>query len=339
MIDKDTKRSPWRLLCLLFLLLILALLLGFCSSDRFRNTVCNGICAPSTDTKVVVLMNKARRGGVFLESPYSKLFFKDDAGQLMTPHDAHWKRGADSKEYVKLKTRGLNPACYSEVDYIPPLLDDIALTNDDISIRVLDFGEDGSLETYTLNINPFDTGLANPVSPTKDGNYVDIQNYITSLTRNRLKHNGADVSQRIMPSQTPLERTPLHQGFDNNQNHRVDGYVYFYVLADERIKFVRDAPALYAHVPEHITTLYSPYFEYDVVPGVHNEQGTEPDILTLHFKRSANMVADVEVDADGNKNCRYPYDIAVISDGQSGAIAVETPLLIDPDTEVEGDLP
>lgn len=298
-------------------------------------------------------MNQTKAGNDYLETPYSKLFFKNEAGELMTPRDAKWvpSRG---DEYGKMKTRGLNPACFSETEYFPPDLSSEILTSAEIAIRVIDFGEDGSLETYELFIDPFidehperlnlsfdGSRLPNDKVPNTGGNYDSIKDYLSQLQRNQLKHSGSAVTHRKMPSETPTDKTPFHQGFDQGYTGR-NGFVYFYLLADERIKFVQETPAFYAHIPETIQTLYSPYFQDEV--GFN--QLDNPQVLALRFYRHNTMVNDVTTDpVTGDINCEYPYDIAVIADGQDtpdgqgGIIEVETPLLIDPNTGTRGSAP
>ena len=354
MLDKDTKRSPWRLLCLLLLLLLIALLLAFCSNDKVKQTVCNGICSSSPDENIFVLVNQAKVGGSYRETPYSKLLFKNPSGGLMSPRDAEWGT-ANSEKYVAMKTRDLDQACFSEKEYFPPDLSLKTLTAAEIAIRVLDFGEDGSLESYELNIDPFtDTHpessnvqldtlrLPNFKVPNTDGNYESIKYYLNHLSADKLKDAGSLVAHRNMPDDTPTGRTPYHQGFSKSFTG-TNGFVYFYLLADDRIKFSENTPAMYAHVANSITPLYSPYFQEDVEP----KQTGKPHMLVLRFYRYDGMVP---IDpATGEYNCKYPYDIAVIADGQDdkdddipaqvGTVVVETPLLIDPDTGTRGTYP
>ena len=355
MLDKDTKRSPWRLLCLLILLLLIALLLAFCSNDRFKQTVCNGICSPSSDENIFVLVNQAKVGGSYKETPYSKLLFKNKSGGLMSPRDAKWGMAADSEDYVAMKTRDLDRACFSETEYPPSDLSKEILTMDEIAIRVLDFGEDGSLESYELNFDPFtyvhprssdllwqtsnNILLPGGVVPNTQNNFRSIKEYLSELTT-------IDVNSllelRNMPDDTPTGRTPYHQGFTKNYTG-TNGFIYFYILVDDRIKFAEDTPAMYAHVANSIHSLYSPYFQEEVEP----KQTGKPHMLALRFYRYDGMV-DLD-SATGEYNCKYPYDIAVIADGQDdyldnaptqiGSVKVETPLLVDPDTGTRGSAP
>jgi len=288
-----------------------------------RNLICSKLCSPKSYT----LVNQASVDGQLVDTPYSETFFSGQSGQMFKPGgesfmESSFDEKTNSWNYITGKTKGLNPKCFAEKKYHIDSLKQIALEAANISVTVINFDETGRLKSYDL-ADPIPNTLLGYV-----GNYEDIQEYLHEMGRVAMQTGGNGVTVRDLSNTTkyPEKMTPFYKHFGVSEGDPNKGHVFFYVLVDKNLSFNRKIP-LYTHSPGK-TPLYGPFKVYDVMPE-HETVVDKPDVLVVHFKRGGTMLQGMQPNAAGEYDCNYPYDIAVVAEGQNGH-PQRTPLLIDP---------
>ncbi|MEP3890328.1 MAG: hypothetical protein ABJN69_07655 [Hellea sp.] len=316
----------------IFLAILVALILGFCQSKDFRQKICNGVCDTASEPEIFRLVSRTYINGKLENTSGSKLYVTSTDGDLVEPSDVTWERAPGSDVFVEKKRQGLDKACFADSDYTVSSLDGVELNASDVTITVLNFDDEGRVESYDLEKTGggYPDGLNALFAPNKD--YADIQAYLSGLTRAQVTPDGTGITRVTPKGLTNLtnENTPFDETLSAASDDK--GKVVFYVLADAKLTFSRGPFAMISYAPEAdeaIGELYSPYVVYPVIP---IDPGNNLDVLVIHFKRGGSM------SQDENSQCRYPYDLAVVAEGQNG-FSPRTPLLIDPEVLTNGSFP
>lgn len=331
--DNPKTLNKW-LVIIVFLILILlilnfiSLIYDFCK----RDVVCEDSCG---EPQIFALNSFAyNKMGELVTTPYSKLLIKDENGDLVAHGDEESVFVPEAQDYVDMKRRDLIEECFSTYDYrndVKPL-SQVRLTEHNTTITVLNMDETGRLESYDL----VDAagGIPEIISDIFDlaelGNYTKIQTALSGL--NRLSVTPDTTGNiRVKPRPIPghSDKTPYYKKFETSYQGGSDGHVVFYVLADQNLKFNEALPVI-AHTAEaNIGELFSPYFKYDIL-------AANLQVMPLHFKRGGTMSKDPIPGTNKMAlDCRYPYDLGVVSNGQS-INTQDTPLLIDPEMGSDG---
>lgn len=245
------------------------------------------------------------------------------------------------------------------------------LTWDNTTILFINFDENGRLESRELtsaSIKKSGTVFSDldqimkesPGSPLNE--YKAVQYFLTNLVhgsnppgrpRSQELESNNFGPRNLKVADVPSDKTPFFNKFTltatpsgRGEIDAKTGHVFFYVLLDDYLRFQRDHASARVYTPDTAKPMYSPYVLYPTVPqnipvAPDMTQPVSPkhpwymaDVMTLHFLQGGNMTRDME----GDVKCNYPFDIAVISDGQAGW-ANKTPLFIDPETETDGSMP
>lgn len=279
-----------------------------------------------------------------------------------------WVQGADGMYEHPHKGAKLNPDCFSK-DPLEvrdsngvPKLDKVDLTKENTTIILINFTEDGGVESHQLSdlTGSQAKGVKDTIHnvltiPFFNGQveYIQIRDALTSL-------NGASLTGRPTEDQilangfehidiNPVDdkKTPFYKRVGKKGGEGTYEHVFFYVLLDEKLKFNRSSPAIIPYGPaaeNSVDQLYTPYIQYDIAPTDLNDahpsyplyptDNSQVEVLPVHFLRE-NMAEDIPREGDTTK-CSYPYDLGVIAEGQLGVGQPDTPLLIDPETETDG---
>lgn len=323
---KTDKPKPFRKWSLIAILLLLIALLFCCCHKKPRVFTLNSYTYDIN--------------GKLVQVPFSKLIVENGNGEINAHGDVEMV--PDGDVYLESKRRNLKKECFSKTDYSGDVanLSTIALTEDDITITVINLDDEGRLESYDLvdpNTGNLPSAITNAINTNPVlGNYEAIQIALSNMPRSSVTTSNAnnDIRARAISS-TYSEKTPFYKPFPANFAGGSNGHVIFYVLADENLQFNRSLPVI-SHVPAaNIGRLYSPFFKYEIMPA---QPSNKLEVQVLHFKRGGTMMEGMTPDAAGKMPCVYPYDLGVIAKGQDIGLQ-DTPLLIDPEVGPEGGLP
>lgn len=286
--------------------------------------------------------------------------------QFNTPLGSVWVQSVNGMLEHPHKGANLNPECFArkplEVKNANgnPKLAELDLTPQNTTIMLINFTEDGALESHSLSDikgsqskavkNRINRILTSPPSD-KYSEYEQIRDLLTNLqgvkVEGRPPANGIERNGFVRRDITavPNDKTPFfkHLGLVNGQG--VKDHAFFYVLLDDRLKFDREGPGIIAYGPpakNSVGQLYTPYIQYEIAPAALNPafsfayplQPEKVEVMPVHFLRE-NMAANIPHEGPDSK-CSYPYSISVIAEGQSGVGGPDTPLLIDPETQTDG---
>ena len=355
---KTGKLRPYGKWPIVIIVLLLIALLFFCYQKK--------------KPKVFTLNSFAYdMNGELIPVPYSKLIFENENGEINAHGDVErrpkksnpnarddGKQASDFTEYENIKTRDLIKACFSKTNYSKdvPKLSTIGLREEDITITVLNLDDQGRLEAYDFigsddsifptfitDLTEIDNNTGNPPV----GNYYAIQTALSGLDRVKVTPNdpGSIIEPRQL-SQVDAEKTPFYKDFPASFPGGENGHVIFYVLGNKQLKFNRAIPVVTYAPSANVGKLYSPYFEYDLMPSQRTSSLNPPfmdmtddlDVQVLHFMRGGTMMKGMKADKKGEIPCSYPYDLGVIALGQDIGVQ-DTPLLIDPEVKSKGPRP
>lgn len=326
-----------------------AMLLSACDifdgelSDEKLQEVCKDYCPEPEPTTYIITDSK----------------WDDEAGGFISVPGSVGIESADGQWiHVLNKSADLRAECFSA----EPInssgvrkLDDLELTWTNTTILLLNFTENGRLESRELKEDNgttnggvlydtldqwLDTNQQwNNSNPTPE--HEAIRNALTEFSRpdwNSLDPSG--VSKRDIRNVSD-EKTPFFQKL----RHGVKDHVFFYVLLDDYLKFNRTSAAMLPYTPMlnngSVGQLYSPYIQYPIVPELDLsatpqkiKDVSKTEVLTVHFLRE-NMAMGIPQEGPLS-TCSYPYDIGVVAEGQEGPKGPSTPTKLDPETEADG---
>jgi len=325
-------------------LTVIASALTGCLGDRPIEVNCDEVCSAGGDGDLRVYemihnklpeltLDKKGKPVTSSDEPsgnsHSGLFVLDPEGnKLISPGDA--------------KREALNPYCFSKVSYKSPHLKKLPLSWDDITITLINFDKHGRLESRELgDIDKAGAVKLEIQGALNDSIYPDHQQVAKILSK--LDVNGFPNIGRPQAGQqtnkgykprdldfVPAGKTPFYKGFNSDP---IRGHVFFYVLIDDHVKFIRDHAAVIPSTPS-IGQLYSPFTQYPIYPPLGTGDPERVDVLTFQYYRGGDMADPKNI---GEKDrCIYPYDIGVVAKGQAGFSHVQTPLLIDPEVDTRG---
>jgi hypothetical protein len=323
-----------------------ALLLSSCGlfgggDGSFENLdeLCAEYCPEPTRPGVVVLTNNAvAPDGTQVDVPSNTIYFESSDGSLLSTKDHTYVRSPSGGYEIPDKSIGLDPRCFSIVDFKVPDLKDIDLTERNTTIKFINLSPEGRVESWELNGSSSaaaDIASVLSVNPGAQNEYEKIQDILTSMTKPSEATISSAGLQTINLSQTPIDKTPFFERFTKPGGVSKKEHVFFFVLLDRDLEFNRDVAALIpysANTGAGVKTLYGPFTQYPVVP--ETPVDTTMDVLTVLFMRGGTMTNGMS----DKENCRYPYDFGVRSDAQ-GLLGHVTPVLIDPEIEAEGVYP
>jgi len=343
---------------LVFLASISTLSLAACISDGGRvdvngddaKQICEKYCSniPKPDPEVFVLTNRKQDGNNTEKFPHSQIYVKTEDGLLSAPN----------------KRIGLDERCFAKDDFPAPHLRGVNLTTENTSIIFINFTKDGRLESRNMMENIGSKGgnvynrINNILTTSQGGEYSLIQKHLEDLVKSTsdkgrptwdsIQYEGFEVKNM---NGTPLDKTPFYTKLgvvDGTQGEGQKEHIFFYVLLDNELRFMRDTAAMLPYAPHaknSIGQLYSPYIQYPIVPEDPALEPDSVDVMTVHFYRGGGMTDGMENEGMGDQiipaSCVYPYDIGVIANGQktktNGLVGfLKTPQLIDPEVEAEG---
>ena len=275
-------------------------------------------------------------------------------GEFLQNSPEALRSDTDLKEFDKSVT--LDPYCFSTQYYEPQTdIRSINLTEDNTTITVLNFTEDGRLESLELPKNNQgkyqDSNVADILSPnianTRSGSeYEQLQYWLSRMTPNDFNNQTSPQSEfeerDLIDNNVPLVKTPHYSDLKNQASYKdAEGHIYVYVLLDKQVRFTREYAALVQYAPETedaLMKLYTPLFQQPIYPDFFDPNRL--DVLTFRY------VQNPKVKPSKKEKCSYVYDLHVLSTGQdesghstSGTPTIRehsTPLFIDPEIKTKG---
>lgn len=315
--------------------------------------VCKEYCrqnSPNKPNYTMMLNQVSVEGQPNRTVPARHVYVTSETGALITPYDAAYGNMVQNPEALGYmdKSEGLEPACFSQKKYEPIKLSEVKLNENNTTITLVNFTESGRLEsrelspetkTYDTIKTVFDGSYIPPQTrPASWGQYQHIQDILSSIPPS-VKNNPAELQDRnLVENYVPKGKTPFYSDLTKKTFFDDEGHVYFYVLIDDHLKFSRDYLALVTYAPQSgVQELYTPFVQHPVSPKFATMN--KNDVLTFQFFRNPDL------EADKIEECRYVYDMHVISIGQddSGNSTQlnfkqehSTPLFIDPEVKTRG---
>jgi len=313
-------------------------------SDRDLAKFCEEYCRQSVSDKpkyTMMLNQVAIEGEPNKTVPSQQVYVTSDTGTLVTPYHAAYGNMVQNPEGLGHmdKAEDLEPACFSQTQYDPIKLSKIKLNENNTTITFVNFDKDGRLESRELSPQASKSeGVAaifdiNYTPQPYSTQYKDLQNVLSNISNSTILEE-----RNLIAKNVPKNKTPFYSDLTQTTFFDDEGHVYFYVLIDDYLKFSRDYLALVTYAPQSgVQELYTPFVQHPITPKYAAED--KNDVLTFQFFR------DPKLKADKIEECRYVYDMHVISIGQDDSgdspqrnfiEEHNTPLFIDPEVKTRG---
>ena len=299
------------------------------------------------NTGFFTLVNRTQNGQSFTDAPLRQIYVKTVENTLSSPYKSanRYPVKQENRSYPD-KSADLRLECFSSQPYETVHLKYIDLTTDNTTITLLNFTEEGRLESRELIVtDPSMSEIYNILNTKGFGEYKALQKLLSNMKvpSNGDLYNSAPKfpPRNLKKRNVPASKTPFFSDLKNSSYDASQGHVYFYVSLDPYLKFSREHAALITYAPEAKTNslaLYTPFTQYDVYP--KKQKLHQLDVMPFHFYQNPNA----KPNKDESASCNYTYDLHMISYGQKSSenftspfdTEYSTPLFIDPEVKTRG---